>query len=187
MKYCLYVLVLLLVFPKTSFGQNLNLNYVHNWLKTEAKVSTKKISLVRKYFVDHEYFHLKDSVKLNQRLTQISHDDVNFIMYSPNNFCGLSSGKGEIRIVTINKQEIEVIQYNLDLAKKEFESDAKKTVLIIDGIKQELELLNELNSKEIYCITYFSERTKLSNFGVKSKDGIIKIWTKEKFKNKDRR
>jgi len=179
MKNKLSLLIVYVVFGFTqSIGQNLDLDYIKNWLIYSNAEYTPE--LVRDFFINGEYNGLDDVSEFNKRLKKIKIADINSISYSSVNTCGYSSGKGEIYILSKTKRtQAEIAQ--LIKFGTEIYNDKKPMILVVNNsIQPEItfsELIAEFDISKIYDIAISPSPVPKSIYGINAENGIIKIWT----------
>jgi hypothetical protein len=173
------VLIIFLVFGFTqSIGQNLDLDYVKDWLnKSNAEFAPE---LVRVFFVNGEYNELNDDSEFNQTLKNIKIADVNSITYSSMNSCGYSAGKGEIYILSKSKRNTEEIQDFIDFGKEIYDVEKPMVIVVNNELKNNIsfsKLISELDISKIYDIGISPNPVPKDVYGINAENGIIKVWT----------
>jgi hypothetical protein len=191
MKQILTILLLLNVINLSA--QITDRRFIIQWLKLcDDKIEAES---VRAYFIDHKYFD--DSVKIDEQLNTIPLTKIKSISYSPIKMDNYVPGKGEISISTVQKSELNIIEDWIKRAKELFVdkyvsasqhilSDSKDPVLVVDGQAVSPPIakavLGKIDVKEIYDISavdFFPAPSSI--FGQNAKNGLVQIWTKQKY------
>ena len=187
-------LTILFCFALTALSaQGIDKEFVNNWIKScDNQIS---IDSVEAYYVDGQLHYGYHVQKLNDRLSEISTDNVAGIWYSPIKKDNYVPGRGTIYVETVSQKKVKVINGWLDKAKTLFNdkyisfsqhilTDSKDPVLVIDGnpIDHALakETIERMNAKDIYDI-YVNEFFPVppTIYGQNAINGIVQIWTKE--------
>lgn len=191
------ILTILFLLSVTNLSaQMTDRRFIIQWLKLcDDKIEGDS---VRAYFIDHTYFD--DSVKIDEQLKTIPLAKIKSISYSPIKTDNYVPGRGEIGITTIQKRNPKIIQDWMDQAKELFVdnyvlvsqhilTDYKDPVLVIDGqvVSPTIakSVLDKIESREIYDISVNSLfPVPTSIFGQNAKNGLVQIWTKQKYKER---
>jgi hypothetical protein len=186
--------ILLLLYFTTSYGQRTDKAFVDRWLKLCDE--NIEVDSVRAYYIDREYF--TDTAKINVRLRTIPPRKIKSIWYSKMKTDNYVPGRGSIYVMTIQKMETKDVEAWMLDAKKMYVdkyasysqhilTDSRDPVLLIDGQTISATIakaaLDKIDPREIYDISVngrFPVPTSL--FGQNAKNGLVQIWTKQKYK-----
>jgi len=173
-------------------AQTIDKDYIVKWIKLAD--TTFDVDAVVKYSINRESYYSTDTAKLNNRLRQISTDQLKSIFFSRVKTDNYVPGKGTIYVQSIQKQTTEDAKAWLVRAKSLFVDkyfsfsnhiliDAKDPVLIIDDKTihhaEVKEILDKLSPKDIYDISVGQTLVPSSTYGQNSKNGLVQIWTKK--------
>jgi len=173
-------------------AQTIDKDYILKWIKLAD--TTFDVDAVVKYSINRESYYSTDTAKLNNRLRQISTDQLKSIFFSRVKTDNYVPGKGTIYVQSIQKQTTEDAKAWLVRAKSLFVDkyfsfsnhiliDAKDPVLIIDDKTihhaEVKEILDKLSPKDIYDISVGQTPVPSSTYGQNSKNGLVQIWTKK--------
>lgn len=186
------LLLLLLVGITQLKAQNIDKDYIVKWIKMAD--TTFDVDAVVKYSINRESFYTTDTLKLNNRLRQISTDKLKAVFFSKFKTDNYVPGKGTIYVQSIQQLATEDVKIWLDNAKKLFvdqyasfsnhiHSNSKDPVLVIDNrhihhteVKISLE---KLNPGDIYDISVGQTPVPALMYGQNAKNGLVQIWTKK--------
>lgn len=175
-RVSLLVLFIILGFTR-SIGQNLDLDYVNNWLK---KSNTEyKPELVRDFFINGSYQKLNSIDQFNQILKKIKTEDVNSITFSAINSCGYNSGKGEIFILTKTEKTQAEIKELIAFGTEIYDIQNPMILVVDNKILKGItlsKLLMELDLSKIYDIAVSPYPVPEEIYGSNAQNGIIKVW-----------
>ncbi|AUC75660.1 hypothetical protein [Olleya sp. Bg11-27] len=173
------ILILFIVFGfSKSIGQNLDLNYVKNWLNESNAEYTPE--LVRDFFINGEYYELDNVSEFNQMLEKINIVDINSITYSSVNSCGYSSGKGEIYVLTKSEKTQAKIKELIEIGTEIYDNEEPMIIVLNNKKRTDItfsKLLSELDVSRIYDISISPSPVPKEVYGINAENGIIKVWT----------
>jgi len=161
-----------------SIGQNLDLNYVKDWLKKSNAEYTPE--LVRDFFINGEYYTLDKVSEFNQILKKINVADINSISYSSINSCGYSSGNGEIYIITKSRKTQAEIREFIKLGTEIYDDEKPMVIVVNNELRKSIsfsKLISELEISKIFDIGISPNPVPKDVYGINAENGIIKIWT----------
>ncbi|MBX2964592.1 MAG: hypothetical protein KF845_00500 [Cyclobacteriaceae bacterium] len=186
--------ILFLLYFTVSFGQVTDKAFVDRWLRMcDEKI---EVDSVRAYYIDRQYF--TDTAKINDRLRTIPPSKIKSIWYSKMKTDNYVPGRGSIYVTTIQKMDTKDVEGWMKEARKLYVdkyvsysqhilTESKDPVLVIDGQAVSATIaksaLDKIDPKEIYDISvngFFPVPTSI--FGQNAKNGLVQIWTKQKYK-----
>jgi hypothetical protein len=186
--------ILFLLFFTETHGQGTDKAFVDKFLKLcDDKI---EVDSVKAYYVDRQYF--TDTAKINARLRTIPPSKIKSIWYSKLKTDDYVPGRGSIYVMTIQKMDTKDVVGWMKEARKLYVdkyasysqhilTDSKDPVLVIDGQAVSATIaksaLDKIDPKEIYDISvngFFPVPTSI--FGQNGKNGLVQIWTKQKYK-----
>jgi hypothetical protein len=188
-----FTILLLLAFT-TTHGQGTDKAFVDRWIKLcDEKI---EVDSVKAYYIDRQYF--TDTAKINARLNTVPPPKIKSIWYSKMKTDNYVPGRGSIYVMVIQKMDTKDVEGWMKEARKLYVdkytsysqhilTDSKDPVLVIDGQAVSATIaksaLDKIDPKEIYDISvnsFFPVPTSL--FGQNAKNGLVQIWTKQKYK-----
>lgn len=179
MKNRISLVIIFVVFGFTqSIGQNLDLDYVKNWLIYSN--AEYKPELVRDFFINGEYNKLDNASEFNKGLKKIKIADINSISYSSVNTCDYSSGKGEIYILSKTKRTQADIKQLIKFGTEIYDDEKPMILVVNNSIQPEItfsKLIAEFDISKIYDIGISRSPVPKAIYGINAENGIIKIWT----------
>lgn len=186
--------ILFLLFVTGSHGQVTDKAFIDRWLRLcDEKI---EIDSVRAYYIDRQYF--TDTAKINARLKTIPPRNIKSIFYSKMKTDNYVPGRGSIYVMTIQKMDTKDVKAWMKDAKKLYVdkyvsysqhilTNSRDPVLVIDGQAISATIakaaLEKIDPNEIYDMSvngHFPVPTSL--FGQNAKNGLVQIWTKQKYK-----
>lgn len=160
-----------------SIGQNLNLEYLTNWL---AKCDSEyKPELVKAFFIDGKYIEMENISDFNLRLNKIQISDLNNIHYSPNADCNYQPGQGLIYITTKKQRSPNEIKERIKIIVEKYKVEKPKVLLLNNELQKDItliELIKKIDQSKIYDISISQFPVPTEKYGTNAKNGIIKIW-----------
>lgn len=186
--------ILFLLHFTLLYGQRTDKAFVDRWLKLcDANI---EVDSVRAYYIDRQYF--TDTAEINVRLRTVSPGKIKSIWYSKRKTDNYVPGRGSIHVMTIKKMDTKDVEAWMKEARKLYVDkyvsysqhilrESKDPVLVIDGQVVSATIaktaLDKIDPKEIYDISvngFFPVPTSI--FGQNAKNGLVQIWTKQKYK-----
>lgn len=174
-----FLILFLITISTQSIGQNLDLDYVTDWLNRSNDEYTPE--LVQIFYINRDYYELNDTSDFTQTLEDIKIADINYIDYSHIKGCNYSPGQGIISIVTKSEKTQEEIKEYIELGIKIYDTKQPMVIALNNEIKNDItfsELIAQLDIYNIYDISISTTSVPKDIYGINSKNGIIKIWTK---------
>jgi hypothetical protein len=168
--------------------------FIKKWLLLCAEEI--EVDSVRAYYIDRDYFDNPDEI--NARLTTIPISKIKSIRYSKMKTDNYVPGRGSIFVMTVQKMDPQDVEDWMKEARKLYVdkyrsysqhivTDSKDPVLVIDGQAVSATIaksaLDKIEPKEIYDISVNGTPVPNSIFGQNGKNGLVQIWTKQKYKD----
>ena len=189
------IFTILFFFTVTSLSaQVTDMVFIKKWLLLcDDKLP---VDSVRAYYIDRDYFDNPD--KINARLNAIPVAQIKSIRYSKMKTDNYVPGRGSIFVMTIQEMETEDVEDWMKDARKLFVdkyssysqhtlTDSRDPVLVIDGQQVSATIakaaLDKIDPREIYDMSVNEHSpAPASLFGQNAKNGLVQIWTKQKYK-----
>jgi hypothetical protein len=193
MKTLANILILITFGFFNSFAQNLDKNYVDNWVREtfpEAKIDTNVIYILNGIMIDSD--------TLDATLSRYNRNDlttINFLDKILNDnviVCGQI--KGIVLMISKGQQSKKSIKNDLKTAKEKFKKSSLRTtsdinpkdgepVLIINGkqifFKDCYEEINNINTNDLIGINIIDKPVSKEIYGTNGVNGLIIITTKD--------
>ena len=177
-KFSILILFLIFGFIQ-SIGQNLDLDYVKEWLiKSNSNYAPE---LVQVFFINGEYNELDNTSDFDQILKMVKIDDINSITYSSVNTCGYGSGNGEIYILTKSERTQAQIKEFIEFGTEIYDDENPMILVVNNKMRKDItfsKLISEFDISKIYDIGISPNPVPKDFYGINAENGIIKIWTK---------
>ncbi len=193
MRQILLTIIFLLSFS-FCFSQNLNKNYLNNWLKMYDTSFTADPNIL--YVIDGLIYGGRDTTTLNNKLAEISIQElfsVERLKVLKNSY---HSGPGVILVTLIGNQTKKEKKELLQKAKEKFNDcytsslqqifmNAKNPSLYIDlkpiHHTETKQSIQKLQLKDIYAIDIIEKPVPAALWGQNAKNGLVRIWTRKNF------
>ena len=193
MKTLANILILITIGFLNSFGQNLDKNYVDNWVREtfpEAKIDTNVIYILNGIMIDSD--------TLDATLSRYNRNDlttINFIDKILNeNIAICKPINGIVLMISKGQQSKKSIKNDLKIAKEKFKKSSLRTtsdinpkdgepVLIINGkqilFKDCYDEINNINTNDLIGINIIDKPVPKEIYGTNGVNGLIIITTKD--------